>query len=494
MTGEPSTEISERELEILELVATGATNQQIAQQLSISINTVKGHLRNINTKIGVNSRTEATLYAVRRGWVKVHDDAGAMSAAPEVPEVSEAPQAAEMAPTPEQSLAPASTANSAEPTMTAVPAPASTWLRGRGGLVLVAILGVSVVALLAVLVLLRPDAPALSGDDGAAGTSAPVGATDTLPAGGGDAVLPLDDEPGASHWRELAALPVGRASFAMVSDNDDGTIYLYVIGGEADDTVSDSVLRYDEDNDVWVERSSKPTAVSDVEAVMVGSRLYVPGGQTADGEITDLLEAYNPSTDSWESLQPLPAPRSGYALAAVEGKIYLFGGWDGSSYRDEVWIYDPDEDSWSEGTAMPTARAFAGAVPLNGRISVVGGENSSGLLHEHEQYTPVDDQSGTTPWSNRVRLPEGRSHMAVAQAGGLIFLVGGEGASSPLLVYHERTDSWDAQDVPLADLRGSRTTVINNHLYIVGGHTAEGISDQVYQYQVFYTVVLPFAP
>jgi N-acetylneuraminic acid mutarotase len=267
-----------------------------------------------------------------------------------------------------------------------------------------------------------------------------------------------------------------------------------VIGGETDDTVRNSVLRYDEDNDIWVERSSKPTAVSDVQAVMVGSRLYVPGGRNADGEMIDRFEVYDLRTDSWESLQPLPMPRSGYALAAVEGKIYLFGGWDGSSYQDDVWIYDPDEDSWSEGTAMPTARAFAGAVSLNGQISVVGGENRSGLLQVHEQYAPVDDQSGTTPWSNRARLPEGRSHIAVAQSGGLIFLVGGEGADSPLLVYHDRTDSWDAQDVPLDELRGLRTAVMNNHLYIVGGRTAGGISDQVYQYQVFYTVVLPFAP
>src|SRR5215467_6580394 len=73
MTIEP--QISEREREILRLVATGATNQQIAYQLNISVNTVKVHLRNIFGKIGVTSRTEATLYAVRSGLVQFSEAA-----------------------------------------------------------------------------------------------------------------------------------------------------------------------------------------------------------------------------------------------------------------------------------------------------------------------------------------------------------------------------------------------------------------------------------
>src|SRR5262245_53884654 len=68
MSAEPP-QISEREREILRLVAMGATNQQIAHQLNISINTVKVHLRNIFGKIGAASRTEATVYAIQQGLV-----------------------------------------------------------------------------------------------------------------------------------------------------------------------------------------------------------------------------------------------------------------------------------------------------------------------------------------------------------------------------------------------------------------------------------------
>ncbi|MHB0868488.1 MAG: response regulator [Chloroflexota bacterium] len=64
-------QLTERELEVLRLAARGLGNKGIAKRLSLSVPTVKAHLVNIFNKMGVGSRTEAVLQAVRKGWVEL---------------------------------------------------------------------------------------------------------------------------------------------------------------------------------------------------------------------------------------------------------------------------------------------------------------------------------------------------------------------------------------------------------------------------------------
>lgn len=64
------TQLSRRQQEVLQLVAGGLANDQIARKLVISKNTVKVHLRNIFDKLQVRSRTEAAvIYTMRQGWL-----------------------------------------------------------------------------------------------------------------------------------------------------------------------------------------------------------------------------------------------------------------------------------------------------------------------------------------------------------------------------------------------------------------------------------------
>lgn len=66
--------LSERELEVLRLVARGASNKSIGSALWLSPRTVEAHLRSIFEKLGVASRTEAVTHAVRHQWIELSDD------------------------------------------------------------------------------------------------------------------------------------------------------------------------------------------------------------------------------------------------------------------------------------------------------------------------------------------------------------------------------------------------------------------------------------
>ena len=61
--------LTERELLVLRLVASGASNSEIADKLSISVNTVKSHLKNILGKLHLENRTQAATYAFERGLI-----------------------------------------------------------------------------------------------------------------------------------------------------------------------------------------------------------------------------------------------------------------------------------------------------------------------------------------------------------------------------------------------------------------------------------------
>lgn len=68
-----SERLSEREMEVLKLAADGMSNGDIASELHLSRRTVEGTLRTIFNKLGVGSRVEAILYALRKGWFTLEE-------------------------------------------------------------------------------------------------------------------------------------------------------------------------------------------------------------------------------------------------------------------------------------------------------------------------------------------------------------------------------------------------------------------------------------
>jgi DNA-binding NarL/FixJ family response regulator len=69
--GSPFHPLSDREMQVLEFVVTGLSNKEIASQLGISHQTVKNHVTSILRKFGVEDRTQAVVYALKHGWVRL---------------------------------------------------------------------------------------------------------------------------------------------------------------------------------------------------------------------------------------------------------------------------------------------------------------------------------------------------------------------------------------------------------------------------------------
>ncbi len=453
--------LSERELEILRLVATGAANKEIARQLVISPNTVKVHMRNIFAKIGVASRTEATLYAVQIGLV--NPSAVGMTVE------SDPNGEGKLAGTPAADDLRGSAVVYAEPRVLEPPA-RPTWTRWQiAAVVLLALVLIGSGAALGARLLGAPT-PAPQATQGANAQFMPV-----------------------QRWSSNTTLPEARKGMGVVEYEN----AFYILAGEGADGIDPSTLRFNPTSNSWETLADKPTPVSEIQAALLGEKIYVPGGKLSDGSLTEQMEVYDPREDSWERRADLPAAVSGYALAALEGRLYLFGGRGESGYLDEVYEYDPGEDRWSPRASMDHPRAFAGAAVVGGKIYIMGGYDGKQSLRLNQAYMPSRDGSGVDPWETYTPLPEPRHGMGATVLASGIYLVGGwddEGNSGMLgpQQYSVQEDQWAAFDRP-PQAAGALPGLIasGNFLYVLGGETDTGLSDAVHIYQAIYTIAVP---
>jgi len=463
---DPQEPLSERELEILRLVATGVSNKEIASALQISPNTVKVHLRNIFTKIGVVSRTEATLYAIRSGLVS----SGAAEQA--IVEAEESPQDSAAQPDPTSPLSAAATLPlSSGPTAAAPTEAAPRRLPRRWWLILTAA-SLVVLAGLAIFFAARQPAP-----QAALQPTALAAPAQTL----------------APRWAQDADLPGPRASLGAFLYNN----AFYLLGGTDGQAPSRALYRYEPQTRLWMELAPKPTSASGIKAVLIGEKVYVPGGTTANGQPSAMLEVYDPRLNQWTSRKPIPLALSQYGAAAFEGRLYLFGGWDGSGYSDKVFVYDPLDDSWGQASSLPSGRARLAVEAFQDRIIVAGGYDGSKALTDVLFFLPSRDMPGDSPWSAGPSLSAGRYGMSSASLASMVFLFGGkgdqEGAALPPSMLHSEAKDWaqiDSSPLPLTF--DGAALAAGNFIHLFGGELESGPIARHIAYQAIYTISIPF--
>jgi len=389
MIDPPATEsLSETELEILRLLATGATNREIARTRGISEATVKKHVTNINVKLGTGNRTEAVRRALELGLVtvKTPDSEGANA------DAAAAHRATTRALSEELERLRRRTRH------------LSRWLAITGVVALAVVLGLGWAWLRGI----RP----------------PVAANPSPSPAPTSLVTPVP-----RFWLPGVNLPSPRTGLALVAEPGPAGAVL-AIGGQGETGVLTETLRYDPHTLVWQPRAAKPTGVRDVGAVAVQGKVVVPGGCGADGRATDVTEIYDLNADTWSTGPRLPRPVCGYALVETDGRVYLFGGRDGAQGAPQrwVWSYQLGDSAWSEAPEdMPLARSDAAAVVVSkDEIHLLGGRDGSGLQSNHWLFRPF---SAADSWATEGGpvLPEGRAGLGAAfsPAQGRIYVTGG---------------------------------------------------------------------
>jgi len=427
--------LSEREREILQLVSQGKSNKEIAADLFISVNTVKVHVSNIYEKIGVASRTEATLYAIENGIV---DSPANTTPLPNI-EIFTSP--------PTETLE-----NAANPT---------SWLqRNRWGIALVF---VSIVIFILAGVTLN----------------SLIRTTPTAD--------PFIEALNQNRMESISRMLIPRVGFATVVADEK----IYAIGGKANGETLATVEEYSIEDNRWRILTDKPTPVSEVSAIVLRGKIYVPGGKLEDGTTTDVLEVYDLTEETWDSNASLPQKISGYALTTFEGQMFLFGGWDGEKVTGIVYRYDPSMDEWFPCAPMPTERMNASATVLGGKIFVIGGSDGQKSLTSYGTYLPsfgIDDGS---EWEIFDDLPFTCDYCSSNSLSDQMFVLDND----KIWQFSNATDEWSeiqlTKEQTLPEQVRSEISQ-TGYIYIFGGvYTENSLANLALKYRILYTISIP---
>jgi N-acetylneuraminic acid mutarotase len=246
----------------------------------------------------------------------------------------------------------------------------------------------------------------------------------------------------------------------------------------------------------WFTRAPLPTPRQEIPHAVLNGKIYVPGGYASGGAATNIVEVFDPVSNTWSSIPALPITMHHLAFAESNGKLYALGGYTTSVFlaTARVFEFDPANNIWSEKTTMPGARGAAVAAVDGGKIFVIGGVNQSGVVvGTNQMYDPATDK-----WMTLVSMPTPREHLAAATIDTLIYVVGGRNSSAggntnKLEAYSPATNQWRTlANMPTAR-GGLAAAALQSKLYVFGGETP-GVFDEVEEYDPSTNAWRPMAP
>ncbi|MGB8253393.1 MAG: kelch repeat-containing protein, partial [Anaerolineaceae bacterium] len=352
-----SNDLSDRERDILKLVATGVSNKEIARELHISTNTVKVHLRNIFAKINVYSRTEATLYAIEHGIVdtpgnqEVQDGSNAF-----IKETISSRRRWIYLSVIALIILTTSyiTWYSLQSKKNSTPAPLSS------------------IATPTNQPRWQKHAPL---PEGRAGMAAAVYENQIYLFAGetknGITNTALKYDIDTDQWHSIAnkPTPVTDIQAAMIGEK------IYIPGGETTQGITSRLEVYDPRSDTWEQKAQLPSPCSAYSLTALDGKLYLFGGWNGK-DYLNVVYIYNPEEDAWEQGTGMPTARA-YAMAGVvNGKIFIIGGLDntGSLTINESYLPNRDragDQPWTEQLPLPEDQVAYGMQSLGDVLFVV---------------------------------------------------------------------------------------------------------------------------
>jgi N-acetylneuraminic acid mutarotase len=301
-----------------------------------------------------------------------------------------------------------------------------------------------------------------------------------------------------SPWKKAAPFPEPDEELYGVTANGK----LYVMGGWADGKARGANYEYDPATDRWTKKTPMPRPAHHAAMAAANGKIYVMGGFVAPTTtavpvgaawepIADAWE-FNPATDSWKPLAPLPGKRGSAIAAEVGGKIYVIGGATTAEGSKDAFftafgparvlgtndVYDPATNKWESRNPMsvPRNHAFGGVV--NGKIYVIGGRTGHAFILSATNTDVVEEYNpASNTWSIPMeRMPTARSGGASGTDGRRIYVAGGEvtttelvGAFRAIEAYDPVTNSWMTLPSMPMPRHGVAGAVIGNRFHLVSG-------------------------
>ncbi|XP_063159159.1 kelch-like protein 33 [Candoia aspera] len=212
-------------------------------------------------------------------------------------------------------------------------------------------------------------------------------------------------DPLCRSWERLADMTNCRSYFPVVFLNG----FFYALGGSSNEVYClDLVECYEPQSNTWRPCAPLPTPVCGHAACVLDGCIYISGGSDGSCRCQSSLIRYRPDGPPF-LLAPMQEERAGHIMEVLNRRIYVAGGlrWrDGhGGYADQLTceVYSPDQDMWVTLSPLPQAHVIAASVVLTGELYVMGGYSHNTYRDTHliHCYNPSHDR-----WVNMGTMPQ----------------------------------------------------------------------------------------